>query len=50
MNYKPQHKPMSNIPIGCTFCGATVQGKVVGEQIRWVCPRCSNLVKVGKVN
>jgi len=47
-NNKPEHKTLSNIPIGCTFCGATVHGKLVANQIRWVCPRCSNLVKVGK--
>jgi transposase-like protein len=48
MNNKPEYKQVTNIPIGCTFCGSTVHGKVVGEQVRWVCPRCSNLVKVGK--
>lgn len=54
MNNKPEYKSVSNIPIGCTFCGATVFGKVMEshnkseKQIRWVCPRCSNLVKVGK--
>ncbi len=50
MNNKPEYKPLSNIPIGCTFCGATVHGKPVGDQIKWVCPRCSNLVKVGKAS
>ena len=54
MNNKPQHKTLSNIPIGCPFCGATVHGKILEsnnseKQIKWVCPRCSNLVKVGKV-
>jgi DNA-directed RNA polymerase subunit RPC12/RpoP len=53
MNNKPQHKTLSNIPIGCTFCGATVHGKILESknnerQIKWICPRCSNLVKVGK--
>jgi ribosomal protein S27AE len=54
MNNKPEYKSVSNIPIGCTFCGATVFGKVMEshnkseKQIRWVCSRCSNLVKVGK--
>lgn len=57
MNNKPQYQSLNNTPIGCTFCGATVFGKILenktssGEtekQIKWVCPRCSNLVKVGK--
>ena len=29
MNNKPQHNTLSNIPIGCTFCGATVHGKIL---------------------
>jgi hypothetical protein len=51
---------VTNKPIGCTFCGASVQGQVTQIQnpytkqleniCRWVCSRCGNLVKMGKVN
>jgi len=49
-----------NRPIPCSFCGAQVQGQVnqipnsatrTTENIcRWVCARCGNLVKMGKVS
>jgi hypothetical protein len=57
MNNIPSYTKVNNIPIGCTFCGATVHGKVFEcknsnnqseQQIKWICGRCSNLVKVGK--
>jgi hypothetical protein len=54
MNNQPEYQTLSNKPIGCIYCGATVIGKVSqtnqGEkQIRWQCDRCGNLVRVGKV-
>ena len=51
---------VTNRPIPCTFCGAHVAGQVnqvtnpitkITESIcRWVCSRCGNLVKMGKVS
>ena len=51
---------VDNRPIACTFCGAHVTGQVnqttnpitkaVESICRWVCGRCGNLVKVGKVS
>ena len=59
MNNNPQYQNVSNVQIGCTFCGANVQGKVnqvqnpktkeVVKECRWVCARCNNLVKIGNV-
>lgn len=57
MNTNPN--VVTNKPIGCTFCGAHVQGqvqqvqnpvtKVVENVCRWVCSRCGNLVRMGKL-
>lgn len=54
MNQQPEYQTLTNKPIGCIYCGATVIGKVVQgaqqeKQIRWQCDRCGNLVRVGKV-
>jgi hypothetical protein len=59
MNQSAQYQSVANKPIGCTFCGATVQGKVnqstnpktkqIVKECRWVCSRCNNLVKIGNV-
>jgi hypothetical protein len=59
MNNNSQYQIVENRPIGCTFCGATVQGKVnqhinsktkeVIKECRWVCSRCNSLVKIGNV-
>ena len=50
---------VTNKPLGCTFCGSFVQGrvqqvqnpvtKVVENVCRWICQRCGNLVKSGKL-
>jgi hypothetical protein len=58
-NNKPQYQNVTNRAIGCTFCGAQVNGKVnpiqnnrtkeIVNECRWVCSRCGNLVKIGKV-
>jgi hypothetical protein len=60
MNNIPQYQNVENRPIGCTFCGAQVQGrtterqnhktKQVVKECRWTCSRCHNLVKIGNVN
>ena len=60
MNNTPSYNTVTNRPIACTFCGANVSGQVSPIQnqqtketeniCRWVCSRCGNLVKVGKVN
>ena len=54
------YNTVTNRPIACTFCGASVSGKVTPVQnqhtkeveniCRWVCSRCGNLVKMGKTN
>lgn len=59
MNINPSYNTVSNRPIACTFCGAHVNGQVnqvknsntqeVENICKWVCSRCGNLVKVGKV-
>lgn len=59
MNNNPSYSSVTNKPVGCTFCGAQVQGNVTPVQnphtkaveniCRWVCARCGNLVKMGKV-
>jgi hypothetical protein len=59
MNNKTEYQSVNNRPIGCHFCGAQVQGRVteskdpktnqLSQDCRWVCGRCGNLVKVGKI-
>lgn len=58
MNNTPQYLSVENRPVPCSFCGATVNGKIterkdyskeVIKECRWVCGRCGNLVKVGVV-
>jgi hypothetical protein len=59
MNNKPNFQNVENRPIGCTFCGSHVTGKISPRfdtktkqninECRWVCSRCGNLVKVGNV-
>lgn len=50
---KPDYNKVVNRPIGCFYCGASVNGKSVsgpqGHQIKWICPRCNQLVKIGNV-
>jgi hypothetical protein len=60
MNNQSSYATVANRPIACTFCGAHVQGQVTPIQnpntkitenvCKWVCSRCNNLVRVGKVN
>lgn len=54
-----QYAQVENRPIGCTFCGAMIQGRVsekkdpktneIVKECRWVCGRCGNLSKIGNV-
>jgi hypothetical protein len=46
---KIDYNKVNNKPVGCFYCGATAYGKVQNNQIKWVCPRCNQLVKVGNV-
>jgi hypothetical protein len=50
---KPDYNRVANRPVGCFYCGASVTGRQVstpqGNQIKWICPRCNQLVKVGNV-
>ena len=58
-NNKPEYQTLSNTPIGCTFCGAQVQGRIVEnydqrskkteKNIRWHCHNCGNIVRIGKL-
>ena len=58
-NNTPTYQQVNNRPIGCHFCGAQVHGRILEttnpntketvKECRWVCGRCGNLVKVGKV-
>jgi transposase-like protein len=60
MNNKSNYQTVNNVPIGCNFCGAQVQGRVtekkdprsqqIVKECRWICPRCGNLSKIGNVN
>lgn len=56
-NNKPQ-QPLSNKPIGCTFCGNTIpSGRIleskdmrsnkITKEIRWTCSKCGNVAKRG---
>ena len=47
-----------NRPIACSFCGIPVHGRVIDVKTvnnateklcKWICAKCGNLVKVGKV-
>ena len=59
MNNIPQYPTVQNVAVSCTFCGANVQGRVteridpttkqVVKECKWICGRCSNLVKIGNV-
>jgi hypothetical protein len=59
MNNTPTYQTVNNRPIGCHFCGAQVNGKIFEsinpvtkepiKECRWICSRCGNLVKIGKV-
>jgi hypothetical protein len=59
MNNNPQYQTLENRPMGCSFCGAMVHGKVtpktdsrtkeVVKECRWICGRCNNLSKIGIV-
>ena len=59
MNNTPQYQTLENRAIACTFCGASVQGKITPKQdpktketvneCRWICSRCNNLVRIGNV-
>lgn len=59
MNNNPQYQTLENRPIACTFCGASVQGRVtpkqdprtksVVQECRWTCGRCNNLVRIGNL-
>lgn len=59
MDNKPKYMSVDNRPIACSFCGATVNGRVTPkidpstketvQECRWVCSRCGNLVKIGNV-
>jgi hypothetical protein len=43
-----------NRPVTCIYCGSHVHGKQCSsnqgvQQIKWICSRCNQLVKVGNV-
>jgi hypothetical protein len=57
MKNNPQYQLVENKPISCTFCGASVMGRIVEskdprskqviKECKWICSRCGNLSKVG---
>lgn len=59
MNNTPQYQTLENRPIPCSFCGATVQGRItekidpktkqIVKECRWTCGRCNNLSRIGNV-
>jgi hypothetical protein len=59
MNNIPQYQTLENRPIACSFCGASVQGRVtektdpktkqIVKECRWTCGRCNNLSRIGNV-
>lgn len=60
MIQQPQYMSVENRPIPCSFCSATVNGRVMEKidpaskettkECRWICSRCGNLVKVGTIS
>jgi hypothetical protein len=56
-NKMPEYQKVENRPIMCTFCGASVMGRIVEsfdpktkepqKHCKWICGRCGNLSKVG---
>lgn len=59
-NNKTDYQSLNNKPIGCSFCGAHIQGQIIEsrdprtkkieKQIRWTCKNCGNLVRIGRPN
>jgi len=59
MSNIPQYQTLENRPISCTFCGATVHGRIneridpstkqVVKECKWICGRCNNMVRIGNV-
>jgi len=59
MNNTPQYQTVENRPIPCSFCGASVSGRVmermdpytknIVKECKWICSRCGNLSKVGNI-
>jgi len=53
------YQTVVNRPMPCSFCGATVNGKIqekldprtkeVIKECHWVCARCGNVSRVGKI-
>lgn len=51
---------VENRPISCSFCSATVNGRIMEKidptskettkECRWICSRCGNLVKIGTIS
>jgi ribosomal protein S27AE len=51
---KVDYNKVVNRPVTCIYCGSQVMGKSSyspqgTQQIRWVCERCNQLVKIGNV-
>ena len=53
------YQELVNRPMPCSFCGATVNGRVTEKQdsrtkevikeCRWLCCRCGNVSRIGKL-
>lgn len=57
---KYDYQPLNNKPMGCTFCGAhiprakiverkDIKTKEVIKECHWVCGRCNNVSRIGKL-
>ncbi len=57
-NQKFQYQTLNNRPMNCSFCSANIQRariverkdpktKVIVKECHWICPRCSNVSRVG---
>lgn len=58
-NNNYSYPTLTNRPMPCSFCGATVQGKIMERQdpktkevikeCHWICGRCGNVTRVGRL-
>lgn len=53
------YQTLNNRPMPCSFCGASVNGRVqektdpktkqIIKECHWICTRCGNVVRVGNI-
>jgi hypothetical protein len=57
MNNVPSYQVLNNRPMGCSFCGANINGRItektdpktkqIIKECRWICSRCGNVSRIG---